>query len=174
MDRQSSVAPSQDNVARFPRPAICGRPGIAAHCIWPGAFGGPQTETSMRTDITVIIHDAIEAHVPDIIDENCRQEALVYLRGLKAILATRSSAAVASGPPTSPRTRLRVEQVISKCRQAAIADALKIHWHAFCQFQQSRGAETGHVAARGSHGHAPAGSNIGSGNRQIHLQKIIK
>jgi len=58
----------------------------------------------MRTDITAIIHDAMEAHVPGIPDENSRQEALAYLRGLKAILATRSSAAVASGPSTSPRT----------------------------------------------------------------------
>jgi hypothetical protein len=130
MDRKSLLAPSQDNVARFPRPAICGLPGIAAHCIWPRAFDGPQTETSMRTDITAIIHDAMEAHVPDISDENGRQEALAYLRGLKAILATRSSATVASVPPTSPQTRLRVEQVISKCRQAAIADALEIHRHA--------------------------------------------
>ena len=84
----------------------------------------------MRTDIIAIIHDAMEAHVPDIPDENGRQEALAYLRGLKAILATRSSATVASVPPTSPQTRLRVEQVISKCRQAAIADALEIHRHA--------------------------------------------
>lgn len=84
----------------------------------------------MRTDITAIIHDAMDAHVPDISDENGRQEALAYLRGLKAILATRSSATEASVPSTSPQTRLRVEQVISKCRQAAIADALEIHRHA--------------------------------------------
>ncbi|MCW5712813.1 hypothetical protein [Shinella sp.] len=84
----------------------------------------------MRTDIIAIIHDAMEAHVPDIPDENGRQEALAYLRGLKAILATRSSATVASDPLASPRTRMRVEQVISRCRQVAIADALKIHRHA--------------------------------------------
>lgn len=34
------------------------------------------------------IHDALEAHLPHVADETDRQEALVYLRGLKTVLAT--------------------------------------------------------------------------------------
>lgn len=34
------------------------------------------------------LHDALEAHLPDVADESERHEALEYLRGVKTLLAT--------------------------------------------------------------------------------------
>ena len=87
----------------------------------------------MEPAILHILHETIEAHLPNIADDERRQTALIYLRGLDAVLATRSSESKTSNVVElrNPDTKSRLHRVISNYRQSAIADARRLHQQGF-------------------------------------------
>ncbi|MGO7417132.1 hypothetical protein ACC685_34485 [Rhizobium ruizarguesonis] len=81
------------------------------------------------------LHDALESHLPKMIDDIGRQEALKYLRGLKTILATtvdtKPSNVIAFDDHL---VRRRLQRAISTTRRRQIADARRVHQRVVDEF----------------------------------------
>ncbi|WP_313196064.1 hypothetical protein [Shinella zoogloeoides] len=90
----------------------------------------------MESAIPHILHEAIEAHLPNITDEKRRRTALTYLRGLDVALAIRSSESRTSNVVAlrNQDTKSRLNRVISDYRRSAIADARRLHQRGFHEF----------------------------------------
>ena len=90
----------------------------------------------MESAILHILHEAIEAHLPNITDENRRQTALTYLRGLDVALAIRSPDGRTSNAVAlrNQDTKSRLNRVISDYRRSAIADTRRLHQRGFQEF----------------------------------------
>ncbi|MGO8092806.1 hypothetical protein [Rhizobium leguminosarum] len=74
------------------------------------------------------LHDALESHLPSIVDDGGRQEALKYLRGLKSILATTVDTTPSNVIAFDDHlVRRRLERAISTSRTRQITDARRVH-----------------------------------------------
>lgn len=81
------------------------------------------------------LHDALELHLPSIDEESDRQEALVYLRGLKSILEARADTAQHSAIRFgNTLTRRRIALAVAATNSRQIADARRIHRQALTVF----------------------------------------
>lgn len=87
-------------------------------------------------DIIGILHDAVDAHLTAISDEDRRQQALKFLRGCKAYLATRPvyrrSAEVISFEDHAISTR--VQRAVRRTRRSALAVATNCLQHGINEF----------------------------------------
>lgn len=83
-------------------------------------------------DIIDILHDAVDAYLPEITEEDQRRKALDFLRGSKAYLATRprywTSAEVIS--LDERRTSARVQRAVRQSRRSSLASATNYLQHA--------------------------------------------
>ncbi|QKN14303.1 hypothetical protein HR059_07425 [Sinorhizobium meliloti WSM1022] len=71
-----------------------------------------------------VIHDALEEHLPKVADEADRQEALVYLRGLKTLLATVAEPEDTNLVQFEHRlTQRRIDKAIHEKRQRQLSAA---------------------------------------------------
>ncbi|WP_234189730.1 MULTISPECIES: hypothetical protein [Shinella] len=103
------------------------RPAKNCRTISMTGFGEPEKRTFMQDDIVEIIHGALEAHLGNIRDEDRRQAALTYLRGLDVILATRAHAGNDPVRQTRPSISPRADRMISRHRRMVLADARSLH-----------------------------------------------
>ncbi|GAA4162902.1 MULTISPECIES: hypothetical protein [Shinella] len=87
----------------------------------------------MESVILHILRDAVDAHLPAIVDDDRRQTALTYLRGLDIAIAARSSESKTSSVAVlrNQKTKGRLNRVISDYHQSAIADARRLHHQGF-------------------------------------------
>ncbi|MEY9770122.1 hypothetical protein [Sinorhizobium fredii] len=87
-------------------------------------------------DIIDVLHDAVDAYLPSILEEDRRQKALRFLRGSKAYLATRpahrkSVEIISLGDyAVSPRAR----KAVGRTRRSALADATNYLQHTVNEF----------------------------------------
>lgn len=113
-----------------PHPSIVAgdlRPAENCRTISMTGFREPEKRTFMQDDIVEIIHGALEAHLENIRDEDRRQAALTYLRGLDVILATRAHAGNDPVRQTRPSISPRADRMISRHRRIVLADARLLH-----------------------------------------------
>ncbi|MET4687664.1 hypothetical protein [Sinorhizobium fredii] len=91
------------------------------------------------TDIILILHDAVETHLPQIIDGDNRQAALCYLRGLKTVLASRPSTCPSADviPIEDQLLRSRVQRAVRCRRRSALADARVYIEHSLDEFGEA-------------------------------------
>lgn len=81
------------------------------------------------------LHDALESHLPAIVDDVARQEALKYLRGLKTILATTIDTIPSNVIAFDDQlARRRLERTISTVRSRQIRDARRVHQRVVDEF----------------------------------------
>lgn len=87
-------------------------------------------------DIIDILHDAVDAHLATIVEDDRRQKALEFLRGSKAYLATRpthlKSADVISFEGHVISTR--VQRAVRRTRRSALATATTYLQHIVNEF----------------------------------------
>lgn len=87
-------------------------------------------------DIIDILHDAVDAYLPAISDEDRRQRALKFVRGCKAYLATRpahrKSAEVIQFEDHVIATR--VQRAVRRTRRSALATATNYLQHGMNEF----------------------------------------
>ncbi|WP_018858490.1 hypothetical protein [Rhizobium sp. 42MFCr.1] len=83
------------------------------------------------------IHNALERHLPEIVDESDRQEALRYLRGLKSVLATTLNTSTSSSVIQFENRliRRRIERSIAQSHHRQIADARRVHQRTVDEFE---------------------------------------
>ncbi len=91
------------------------------------------------TDIIRVLHDAVETHLPQLGNEDDRQAALCYLRGLKTVLASRPSACLSADVITieNQLLRSRVQRTIRCRRRSALADARVYIEHSLNEFGEA-------------------------------------
>ncbi|WP_283195089.1 hypothetical protein [Rhizobium sp. AN80A] len=81
------------------------------------------------------LHDALERHLPSIVDEGDRHEALRYLRGLKSVLATKVDTTGSNVIPFDDHLmRRRLERAIAKTHARQIAEARRVYQRAADEF----------------------------------------
>lgn len=80
------------------------------------------------------LHDALEGHLPKILDDLGRQEALKYLSGLKSVLATTVDTTPSNVVAFDDHLRRRLARAISTSRSRQIRDAHLIHQRAVDEF----------------------------------------
>ncbi|MBP2446991.1 hypothetical protein [Rhizobium leguminosarum] len=82
------------------------------------------------------LHDALERHLPTIVDEAARQEALRYLRGLKSVLATTVDTSTSSNVIQfeDRLIRRRIERSIAQSHRRQLSDARRVHMRAVDEF----------------------------------------
>ncbi|MBM7324133.1 hypothetical protein FOB41_15175 [Agrobacterium pusense] len=90
-------------------------------------------------DIIDILHDAVDAYLPSISDDDRRQRALKFVRGCKAYLATR--------PPRQKSAKVisfddhviqaRVQRAVRRTRRSALAAATSYLQHGINEFGDS-------------------------------------
>ncbi|WFT86845.1 hypothetical protein [Rhizobium leguminosarum] len=73
------------------------------------------------------IHDLLERHLASICEEDVRQDALRYLRGLKSLLATPVDMTPRNVIPLEDHVSQRVERAVAVTRSRQIADARRVH-----------------------------------------------
>ncbi|MBY5755889.1 hypothetical protein [Rhizobium leguminosarum] len=73
------------------------------------------------------IHDLLERHLALIGEEDVRQDALRYLRGLKSLLAIPVDMTSRNAIPLEDHVSLRVERAVAVTRSRQIADARRVH-----------------------------------------------
>ncbi|MBB3314603.1 hypothetical protein FHT77_000445 [Rhizobium sp. BK181] len=82
------------------------------------------------------IHDALERHLPEIVDESDRQEALRYLRGLKSVLASTVHTSTSSNVIQfeDRLIRRRIERSIAQSHRRQLSDARRVHLRVVDEF----------------------------------------
>ncbi|MBY3321229.1 hypothetical protein [Rhizobium laguerreae] len=73
------------------------------------------------------IHDLLERHLASIGEEDVRQDALRYLRGLKSLLATPVYLTPRNVILLEDHVSQRVERAVAVIRSRQIADARRVH-----------------------------------------------
>lgn len=88
-------------------------------------------------DIIDILHDAVDAYLPAISDDERRQKALKFVRGCKAYLASRPAAHRKSAEVIQFENHVistRVQRAVRRTRRSALATAVNYLQHGINEF----------------------------------------
>lgn len=87
-------------------------------------------------DIIGILHDAVDAHLPAITEEDRRQKALKFLRGCKAYLAMRPAQRKSADVISLDEYRIstRVQGAVRRTRRSSLATATTYLQHVVNEF----------------------------------------